>query len=134
MKLLWHNRAIFSVFWKKRARMSAVAAIAFCCVIPAVSSGQGAGSGTSRQNRGGSDPAAESFLDRLHRSVENQDRPSVAELIQYPITILVSGFQVPVPNAAALMKLYDAVFTPELVDVIMQSDVPRGGKPRPKYA
>src|SRR5262245_66696262 len=116
MKLFGHSRAVFGAFWEKRTRIPAIAVIASCLVIPAVSSGQGAGSGTSRQNRGGSDPAAESFLDRLHRSVENQDRPSVAELIQYPITILVSGFQVPVPNAAALIKLYEAVFHTELVD------------------
>ena len=75
----------------------------------------------------------EVFLSDLQRAVEGRDRKTVASMIQYPITVLISGLQVPIRDAATMVKTYDAVFTPDLENVIAQSGVQRAGQPAPAY-
>jgi hypothetical protein len=58
--------------------------------------------------------SAEALLAELQRAVARDDRQAVAALIQYPLTIAVSGMRIPIPDSAALVKSYDAVFTPEI--------------------
>lgn len=73
------------------------------------------------------------FLGALQRAVEGRDRRAVASMVQYPINVLVSGLQVPIRDAATMVKTYDAVFTPDLENMIAQSGVPRTGQPAPPY-
>jgi hypothetical protein len=77
------------------------------------------------------DRLVESFLGQLQRAVDHRDRRAVAGMIRYPITVLVSGWQVPVRDAAALSMSYDLFFTPEMRCLIVQSGVPRGNEPPP---
>jgi hypothetical protein len=76
----------------------------------------------------------ETFLGRLQSSIEGRDRRAVAAMVEYPITVLVSGLQVPIRDAATMVKTYDAVFTPDMENLIAQSGVPRSGQPPPAYA
>jgi hypothetical protein len=43
------------------------------------------------------------------------------------------GLMVPVVNAPTLLKMWDAVFPPEVRCMIEESAVPRPGEPKPKY-
>jgi hypothetical protein len=76
---------------------------------------------------------ADVFLGDLQRAVEGRDRRAVASMVQYPINVLVSGLQVPIRDTATMVKTYDAVFTPDLENMIAQSGVPRTGQPAPAY-
>ena len=73
------------------------------------------------------------FLSELQRAVSADDRRTVASLVHYPLTVLVGGFQVPLADATALLKSYDAVFTPDLQAVVAESGLARQGAPPPKY-
>jgi hypothetical protein len=88
------------------------------------------------QARPAAPPAAtvtEAFLNDLQRAVEGRDRKAVASMVQYPISVLMSGLQVPIRDAATMVKTYDAVFTPDLENVIAQSAVARPGQRAPAY-
>ena len=75
----------------------------------------------------------ELFLAGLQHAIEGHDRRAVAAMVQYPITVLVGGFQVPILDPATMLKTYDAVFTPDLENLIAQSGVPHAGRPAPAY-
>jgi hypothetical protein len=76
---------------------------------------------------------AETFLRDLQDAVGRRDHRAVAAMVQYPAKVKVKGLLVPVPDVAGFLKLYDAVFTPELEDLLARSGVTRAGNPRPKY-
>jgi hypothetical protein len=97
-------------------------AAAFAAVIPSVG---------ARQVPASADRLVASFLGELQRAVDHRDRRAVAGMIRYPITILVSGWQVPVRDAATLVTSYDSFFTPEMRCLIVQSGVPRSNEPAP---
>jgi hypothetical protein len=78
--------------------------------------------------------APQAFLSQLQRAVAADDRRAVAALVQYPVTVLVSGLQVPISDAAAFVKIYDVVFTPDLQELVAQTSVARRGQPPSKYA
>jgi hypothetical protein len=59
-------------------------------------------------------PTADALLAELQRAVARDDRPAVAAMIRYPITIAASGMRIPITDSAALVRSYDAVFTPEI--------------------
>jgi len=91
------------------------------------------GAGPPSQAPSPAPTARAAFLDTLQRAVAADDRRAVATLVQYPITVLVSGFQVPIPDAASFVRTYDAVFTPDLRAMVAQSGMARRGQPPPKY-
>ena len=75
----------------------------------------------------------DSFLIDFQDAVGRRDKKAVAAMVDYPAAVVVTGMEVPVQGAAAFIKLYDAVFTPELEEILALSAVPTRGKPRPKY-
>lgn len=77
---------------------------------------------------------AADFLERLQRAVDAHDRRAVAALFQYPATVLSSGFNVPVADAATLARIYDAAFTSEVRCAIADSRVAEPGTPAPSHA
>jgi hypothetical protein len=64
---------------------------------------------------------ANAFLDALRTAVDRHDPQAVARLVQYPVTFLSSPFQIPVPDTAAFIRLYDSIFTPEARCAIVSS-------------
>ena len=70
---------------------------------------------------------AEAFVRDLHQALERQDRKAVAGMVEYPLTVLLRGLRVPIPDAAALMKHYDVIFTPALRAEIGQAARTRDG-------
>jgi hypothetical protein len=72
-------------------------------------------------------PRAAEFLDRLKQAVDRADRRTMATLVAYPLTVLASGFNIPVRDTAAFVKLYDSLFTPELRCAIVDAAVPVTG-------
>src|SRR5207245_6453899 len=98
----------------------------------AVAMGAAAGSQTRGDTAAApADRLAESFLGELQRAVDHRERRAVAGMIRYPITVLVSGSQIPVRDAATLVTSYDLFFTPEMRCLIVQSGVPRGSEAPP---
>jgi hypothetical protein len=73
------------------------------------------------------------FLDRLQRAVDARDRRAVAALFQYPATILSSGFNVPLADAATLTRIYDAAFTPDVRCAIADSRIAAPGTAAPEH-
>ena len=53
---------------------------------------------------------------------------------QYPLTVLASPFQIPVPDTATFIRLYDTFFTPEARCAIVQSSIARAGSADTKDA
>jgi hypothetical protein len=78
---------------------------------------------------------ARAFAVRLQRAVANGDRGAVAELFRYPMRVPVPGLIYPVfvSNRSALLRLYDAFFTPLMRCAITDSRVPTLGDPKPRY-
>jgi hypothetical protein len=94
---------------------------------------------TSARAQGPAQPAAidqlaESFLDQLQAALVRRDRPAVAAMVRYPITAFVHGVRVPIGDPEALIKLYESIFTSELVDAITVTGVPRAGQPPPVHS
>ena len=47
-------------------------------------------------------------------------------MVAYPLTVLASGFNVPVKDAAAFIRMYDSLMTPELRCAVVASEVSTG--------
>lgn len=75
--------------------------------------------------------AVRRFLGELQRSVARDDRGAVSRLMHYPLTVWAAGVRIPIPDSAALLRNYDAVFSPALKDVIARAELPRDGRPAP---
>jgi hypothetical protein len=75
------------------------------------------------------------FAARLQDAVRAQDRQAVAELVRYParVSVHLRPFPIYVEDRAALLQMYDMVFTPQLRCAIVTSREPSGGEPPPKY-
>ena len=69
------------------------------------------------------------FLDHLKHAVDSADRRAVSGLVTYPLTVLASGFNIPVKDAASFTRMYEAVFTPELRCAVVASEMPSGAMP-----
>ncbi len=78
--------------------------------------------------------AVRQFLGELQRSVARDDRRGVSHLMHYPLTVWAAGVRIPIPDSAALLRNYDAVFPPAVKDVIARAEVPRNGRPAPPVA
>ena len=47
-------------------------------------------------------------------------------MVAYPLTVLASGFNIPVKDAAAFIRMYDSLITPELHCAVMASELSTG--------
>jgi hypothetical protein len=61
----------------------------------------------------------DAFLTGLQRALQRDDRPAIAGLIRYPITIAIAGFRVPFADAASVLGRYDDIFNPPLREAIL---------------
>ena len=101
-------------------RTAAGMAAAMVAVLATVSHGQAPAATAATQNR------AADFLDRLKQAVDSADRRAVSTLVAYPLTVLASGFNIPVKDAAAFMRMYGSLMTPELRCAVMASEISPG--------
>jgi len=70
------------------------------------------------------------FLEQLKHAVDSADRRAVSGMAAYPLTVLASGFNIPVKDAESFARLYDSVFTPELRCAVIASEIASDGSPR----
>jgi hypothetical protein len=110
----------------KRLRAAAVATIAATLI--AVTNGQTSATPPASRAR-----AAE-FLERLQLAVDSADRRAVSAMVGYPLTVLASGFNIPVKDTATFIRMYDSVLTPELRCALVGSEIPTGSMPPPRRA
>jgi hypothetical protein len=80
--------------------------------------------------------AERAFASELQRALRTGDRDAVAGLLRYPSRVSVKQrpFPIYVKDRAALMEMYDMVFTPHLRCAIVESREPAEGEPRPKHS
>jgi hypothetical protein len=72
------------------------------------------------------------FLRELNRAVTQDDRPAVSGLVRYPLVVWAGDVRILLPDPAALVQQYDAVFSPALKAVIADATaLPRGGDALP---
>lgn len=95
-------------------------AAAMVAIMAAVSHGQAPAATPATQRR------AADFLDRLKQAVDSVDRRAVSTMVAYPLTVLASGFNIPVKDAPAFIRMYDSLMTPELRCAVMASEVSTG--------
>jgi hypothetical protein len=69
------------------------------------------------------------FLQQLKHAVDSADRRAVSGMVTYPLTVLASGFNIPVKDAASFTRMYESVFTPELRCAVVASELPSAGEP-----
>src|SRR5262245_9499135 len=69
---------------------------------------------------------AAEFLDRLKQAVDAADRRTLSTMVSYPLTVLASGFNIPVKDAATFVRMYESFMTPELRCALVESDLPTG--------
>lgn len=67
---------------------------------------------------------AATFLSTLQRNLLRDDRPAVAAMIHYPITVRSGTLRIPFQNVSELIEGYDLVFTPGLKDAVAQTTMP----------
>jgi hypothetical protein len=82
------------------------------------------------------DDGAAAFQRELVQAIGKGSRQEVARLFAYPLRVTVPslGLPVAVRDAAALVAMYDTLFTPEMHCAIEQSRLPTAGTSAPKYA
>jgi hypothetical protein len=75
------------------------------------------------------------FAARLQDALRAQDRAAVADLLRYPtrVSVHLRPFPIYVEDRAALLQMYDMVFTPQLRCAIVTSREASAGEPAPKY-
>src|SRR5712671_2758844 len=76
---------------------------------------------SSAVNRPSHQPRAAEFVERLQQAVDAGDRRAVAALVAYPLTVLASGFNIPVKDIATFVTIYNVAITPELRCAIVPS-------------
>jgi hypothetical protein len=82
------------------------------------------------QTPAGAPPArAAEFLQGLKQAVDSADRRTVSTLVAYPLTVLASGFNIPVKDPASFIRMYDSFITPELRCALVESAIPLAGMP-----
>lgn len=80
-------------------------------------------------DQGSPAPSLPPFVAALQQAVAKNDRPAVAAMLRYPLTVTTSGLQIPISDAKTFVSLYDTVMTPALRQVIARARVPVEGKP-----
>ena len=75
------------------------------------------------------------FATQLQDAVRAQNRDAVAQLLRYParVSVHLRPFPLYVEDRAALLQMYDMVFTPQLRCAIVTAREPAAGEPPPKY-
>jgi hypothetical protein len=63
------------------------------------------------------------FVAGLRRAVAANDRRAVAGMVRYPIEVSAGGLQIPVPDAATFVQLYDSAFGPAVRQAVMGARV-----------
>ena len=58
------------------------------------------------------------FVNELHRACGRGDKAAMAGLVQYPLSVSTTGMRIPIANREALLKSYEAVFTPSVCEAI----------------
>jgi hypothetical protein len=76
---------------------------------------------------GASRARASEFLEQLRHAVDSADRRAVSSMVAYPLTVLASGFNIPVKDAASFVRMYESLFTPELRCAVFASEIPSTG-------
>ena len=74
--------------------------------------------GTAAPDRG-----LETFLARLQRACASNDRGAVAALVDYPLTVFASGWNIPVKDRATFLQSYEAFFTEDVKDAIAAASI-----------
>jgi len=59
----------------------------------------------SAVSRAPTQPRAAEFVERLRQAVDAGDRRAVAALVEYPLTVLASGFNIPVKDIATFVTI-----------------------------
>ena len=109
----------------ERLKAAAVATITATTI--AVTNGQTSPAPSASQ------PRAAEFLERLKLAVDSADRRAVSAMVAYPLTVLASGFNIPVKDAPTFVRMYDSVLTPELRCAVAASQIPTGNMPAPRH-
>src|SRR5206468_3310174 len=74
------------------------------------------------------DRSLSQFLREFQRGVARDDRPAVAALVQYPLTVFAGAVRIPISDAPTLLQNYDVVFSAALKTLISQAALTaRGG-------
>jgi len=77
------------------------------------------------------DARSDAFLTALTQALDSGDRQKVAGMMEFPATVISSGFNIPIKGRTALAALYDGVFTRAVRCAIAESaPTPSGAKPR----
>lgn len=58
------------------------------------------------------------FFGQLQQAVARADKPAVAGMVKYPITVALHGKKVTLRTKRDFVAHYDAIFTPKLVDLV----------------
>jgi hypothetical protein len=64
------------------------------------------------------DSNLDTFLARVQRACAGNDRQALAALVEYPLTVFASGWNIPVKDRATFLQSYDAFFTEDVKDAI----------------
>ena len=102
-----------------RPSASPAVAVMFATAVAVVSGQTSAASAATRRQAG-------DFLERLKQAVDSADRRAVSAMVAYPLTVLASGFNIPVKDAATFIRIYDSVLTPELRCAVVSSEISPG--------
>jgi hypothetical protein len=70
------------------------------------------------------DSSLDKFLANLQRACARGDRGALAAMVQYPLTIFASGWNIPVKDRAAFLQYYDALFTDDIKEAIASASPP----------
>ena len=76
---------------------------------------------------------AAEFLQSLKEAVDSADRRTASTLVAYPLTVLASGFNIPVKDSASFIRMYDSFMTPELRCALVESAIPLDGIAAPRH-
>src|SRR5258705_8842302 len=122
-----HNICAIKITQSMLAHLKAAVVATLTATTIALTSGQTSPASSARQPRAGE------FLERLKLAVDSADRRAVSAMIAYPLTVLASGFNIPVKDAPTFVRMYDSVLTPELRCAVAASQLPTGNMPAPRH-
>ena len=77
----------------------------------------------AQQTRSPDATEREAFLSQLQTAVAADDRPAVAAMMRYPITISIGGLRVPFANSASVLERYDDIFNPPMREAVARASV-----------
>lgn len=77
----------------------------------------------------------QAFVSRLLQAIRTHNRTAAAAMFRYPLRVNQPMLPLPIPleNAAAAVRLYDIIFTPDMRCILERARPPQAGQPPPKY-